>query len=309
MLRMCEQIMGIKSRNLGYAALLLSVLSLSIGPIIVKSINAPGIVSSFFRMTISAAALTPLMMIKAFQQGNRYISQSHSYDFLPVFFIPVTAGIASAVDHSLWSTAVRLTSVSNASVLNGIAPIWVCLFAWLFLKEKFKKSFWFGLLFIICGAFSMANIFSTNFSNGFNVGDILSLLSSFFYAVYFVMTQIGRRHYPATTQMWLSQVFCAVTIGFFVSLFSYSITGYSKEEYLRFILLGLFSQTGGYFFFTVALGCLPATVVSLFSNAVPAVSALIASIVLKEPFLPHQIFGCIAIFLGIFVINQSKLNG
>ena len=161
----------------------------------------------------------------------------------------------------------------------------------------------------MCGAFSVANVFSNNFSDGFNRGDLLGLLSSFFYAVYFIMTQIGRRHFPAITQMWLSQVFCAVTIGFFIYLFRYSITGYSKEEYLQLLLLGLFSQTGGYFFLTLALGSLPASVVSLFTNAVPAISAIIAAFVLKEPFLPNQIFGCLAVFLGIFMINRSKSKG
>ena len=106
----------ISEKSRGYLALVGTVFCLALGPLIVKSSEAPGVVSSFYRMSIAAIAITPFFCLslkreKSIQSGRTKIPQF-------AILLPIFAGISSAIDHSLWGTAVKMTNLNNAMVLR-----------------------------------------------------------------------------------------------------------------------------------------------------------------------------------------------
>ena len=88
---------------------------------LVRFAHAPGLVTSFFRMTIAAVVLTPIAL--------RQVQRLGAFPPMRMLSLGLLAGLFSAVDHGLWSTALGTTSVANATLFNYIAPLWVALFA------------------------------------------------------------------------------------------------------------------------------------------------------------------------------------
>lgn len=296
---------GKSSRLRGYIALALGILSLSLAPIFVRESNAPGIVTSFYRMFITLILLSfilPVDIRRKHKAGEAYIEKS-SLRFL---IFPILAGISSGIDHSMWSTALSMTSVTNAAVLNAVAPVWISLIALLFLHEKFTKKFWLGLVLVICGMVFVSGKGLDLFREGFSAGDWVALCSSFFYCGYYLFTQLGRRHFSTLAQMWISLLFCTLTISVIVAVTQTSLIGYERQTWITFLVNALVCQLAGYYFVTYALGCLPATVVSSSDELQPAISALLAIPILHEMLGKDQAIGCVAILLGVYLINKAK---
>lgn len=236
-------------------------------------------------------------------------AQGHAADFPRRFLLfPLLAGISSGFDHSLWASALGKTSVSNAAMLNGVAPLWIALIALIFLKEKFSKKFAFGLIGVFLGMLFLSGEGFNLAAGAFNQGDQLALLSSFFYAGYYIFTQLGRKHLSTLTQMWISLLFCTLTIGAIVWAQNLPLFGYNRQTWINFLLIALISQLCGYYFITYALGCLPASIVSPSNELQPVISSLLAIPILHESLAFNQIIGCAAILAGVFLINQSKLS-
>ncbi len=110
-----------------YFALALGVLCLSMSAIFVRTANAPGVVTSFYRMTTAVVILLPIIMIRSkgkVRLDNRWLIG------------PLAAGFITALDHSAWSTAIAYTSIANANLINFSAPVWVTLVSWLVWNRK-----------------------------------------------------------------------------------------------------------------------------------------------------------------------------
>ncbi len=289
-----------------YLALVSGILCLSVAPLFVRITNAPGIVTSFYRMTITTMILLPLALARrgssaAGSELPRLALFNKKY-----LLFPILAGISSALDHALWSSAIHHTEISNASILNSISPVWVSLFALFVLKEKLKNSFWIGLVLVLGGVFGVSGMSIRTFSSGFSYGDLLSIASSVFYAGYFVATELGRRSYPAMTQMAISLIFCSLTMGIVVLVNGAPLAGYDAKTWLLFFLIAVISQLGGYFSLTIALGSLPASVVSPAIQIQPVISSFLAAAFLNEPITSIKFISVVIVLAGVYLIDRSK---
>jgi drug/metabolite transporter (DMT)-like permease len=291
------------SKAAAYIVLAIGILCLSFAPVFVREANAPGIVTSFYRMFITLILFTPI----TFVSRRSVVDQTRSPNHWRFIIFPIAAGVSSAIDHSLWSIAVMKTHISNATLLNSISPIWVSLIAIFFLHQKFNKRFWIGLTLVITGMIVISGILNGNLSSGSMTGNILALISSLFYAGYFSFTELGRKHYSVFDQMWISLFFCSLVLAIFMVLNGYPFTGYGAHTYRIFILTAMICQLGGYFCLTYALGNLPATIVSPSIEIQPILSSVLAVFFYSEPFGAEQIFGSIAILTGIYQIDHSKI--
>ena len=165
---------GIKSRALlPYFSLAGGILCLVFSGLFVRFAHAPGLVTSFYRMAVAALVLTPIGLGHARRLGH--------FPPMKALGLGLLAGLFSAVDHGLWSTALGSTSMANASLFNYIAPLWVALFAALAWREKLGGWFWAGLALVLAG---MGLVIGSNLNSSFqfNQGDVFAIGTSLFYA-------------------------------------------------------------------------------------------------------------------------------
>jgi drug/metabolite transporter (DMT)-like permease len=290
--------MPASKKTVPYLALLLGVLCLSLSAIFVRTAQAPGIVTSFYRMTTASLVLLPIVMIRS--KGKVKMDKRWLLG-------PLLAGFITALDHGTWSTAVAYTSIANANLLNFIAPIWVTLFSWLVWKQKMPVWFWIGLALVISGT---TFVFGSNLflHPSFSKGDALALLSSFFYAGYYLITQRSRSRVDALTNTGVIAFGSAVTLLLFCLISGMPLTGYPASTWILFIAAGLISQVCGYFCMTFALGHIPASIVSPTMIASPVIASLLAIPIAGENLNIFQIAGGLLVFIGIYLVNCTQSN-
>jgi drug/metabolite transporter (DMT)-like permease len=278
-----------------YLALVLGVLCLSLSAIFVRTAQAPGIVTSFYRMTTATVILLPIILLKS--KGKVKLDKRWLLG-------PLAAGFLTALDHGAWSTAIGFTSIANANLINFIAPVWVTLVSWLIWKQKMPGWFWIGLTLVIAG---MAFVFGSNMflHPSFSKGDALALLSSFFYAGYFLITQKSRSRVGALTNTGLIAAGSAFTLLIICLVTQSPLTDYPPSTWMLFIAAGVISQVCGYFCMTYALGHIPASIVSPTMIASPVISSLLAIPIAGENLSIFQISGGLLVIIGIILVNRT----
>lgn len=284
-----------RRKILPYLALLACVMALSLSSLFIRLAEASPLVTTFYRMAIAAIVFTPFGIHSLKNQPG----------FKPALLLfPILAGGLSAFDHATWGFSIMLTRVANATLLNNIAPLWVALFAWLIWKRRPSRRFWVGLLFTLAGATVVLG-YDMLMHPALTYGDLLAVLSSFFYAGYYLVTERGRLVLPAITYVWLATASTAVVLLSANLVTGQLLSGYSTNTYLIFLAAGLISQVGGYFSIVYALGHLSAAVVSPTMIAQPVLTALLAIPFLGEALFPGQLVGGVVVLLGIFLVNTS----
>jgi drug/metabolite transporter (DMT)-like permease len=219
--------------------------------------------------------------------------------------LALLGGLMIALDHGTWNTALQYTRIANGTLFNNLSPLWVALIAWLVWHEKLSLRFWLGLAITLLGT---ALVFGSSLLRDaqFNGGDAIAVLSSVFYALYFLVTQRARRRMETLVYVWLAVTGAAVALWVASLALNLPLAGYPPTTYLAFIGAGLISQVLGYFSVGYALGHLPAAVVAPTMTAQPLLTMLIAIPLTGETLSPLQILGGLAVMAGIYLVNRPK---
>ena len=225
-----------------------------------------------------------------------------------ILVFPLLGGLFTALDHAVWNTAVNNTTAANATLLGNTAPLWVALASWLIFHEHLTRLFWIGLAFAMGGA---AVVLGTDFlyHPAFGWGDVLALLAGFFYACYFLVTQIGRQKLDTLSYIWLVDLTSSLLLLATCVLLGISLIGYPPQTYLAFLGAALVPQVIGYLAIAYALGHLPASVVSPTMILQPMLTAFLAIPLLGEMLQPAQWLGGLAVLAGIYMVHYSREAG
>ncbi len=186
-------------KTLPYLALGAGVLALTFSTLFLRWSTAPGAITSYYRMSIAMLFLIPFWVKR---------EKKRNVPMKIFWLLPLIGGLFAALDHAIMSTSVEFTRIANATLLNNMAPLWVAIFAILVWKEKMKWGFWVGLLLAFAGAATVlgSNIFG---DPGLSKGNLMALVSSIFYAGYFLITQVARTRLTTITYIWLVDLFAA----------------------------------------------------------------------------------------------------
>ncbi len=276
-----------------YLALTLGVFCIGTSAILVKLASVPGTVSAFYRVFFASLALSPLRLS---QKKQEWPSRK---DLRLIGF----GGLAFVGDLVLWNTALLLTSAAAATLLGNNSPLWVGLGATLIFREKLSPKYWIGLLIALAG---MTVIIGGNAIQElhFNLGDLLAIGGSSFYAAYMLITQKARERVDTLTLNMLTMLTCLILLFPINLLFKQSMTGFSAGTWLALIGLGLIPQFIGWLAINYAMGHLPATRVSVTLLGQSVVTAILGIFILNEALSLAVIAGGSMVLIGIYLVNQ-----
>jgi drug/metabolite transporter (DMT)-like permease len=284
------------NKNLfAYLALGVGVLALSFSAMFVRWADAPGPVTAFYRMFFSIFMLAPFVLVRA--------SRKSSIGSRNVIF-PLLAGVFTALDLALWTTALSYTTASNATLLGNTAPLWVALGTWLILKQKLSSTFWRGLAVTLAGA---VLIMGTDFilHPRFGIGDVMAIFTGFFYGGYYLFTEKSRTHFDPVAHIWVVGAGASLTL-FIVNLVMHNpLGGFDTRTWIVFLSTALVSQLIGYMAMAYALGHLPASIVAPTMVLQPVVTTILAIPLLGEVPNIWQGLGGMVALIGIYMVNQS----
>jgi drug/metabolite transporter (DMT)-like permease len=286
------------TKILPYIALATGILALGFSALFVRWANVPGPVMGFYRLGLATLFLTPF----ALRRWKRVIRPRPA-----LLIFPLLGGLMTSLDHAIWNTSIHYTTAANATLLNNATPIWVALFAWLVFRERLRGLFWLGLVLTLSGA---AAVLGSDFiyHPAVGLGDLLAILSSFFYAGYFLVTQRGRQKLDTLSYIWAVGIVASLALlGMSVSL-GMPLRGFPPSTYFAFLGAALISQLGGYLSVGYALGHLPASTVSPTMIGQPVVTAVLAFLLLGEKLLPAQWAGGTVVLAGIYLVHRSRMG-
>lgn len=281
-----------------YLALMVGIVFLSLSGIFIHWAQAPGIVTSFYRMLIASSVLLPVVIWKFRTTG------------LPkkrVLVFPLLGGLMMSLDYAFWSTSLSYTRIANATLLNNIAPLWVALFAFLIWRQQLSGRFWIGLALTLTGAgIVLGNDLIAHPQFGF--GDLLALISSVFWAGYYLATQRGRNFIESIVYIWMVEVVCLFCLGGASLVMRLPMTGFPLQTWLAFLGAALITQIAGHFLLAFSLGKLPAAVVSPTMISQPVITSLLAIPLAGQALAAGQWLGMVTVLVGIYLVNKSRVE-
>lgn len=233
------------------------------------------------------------------------IQKKHLSRFLLCGFTGVAA------NQMLFIKGLTMTSTIHASLLMLCTPLLITLFAFWVLKEKvtlFKTA---GLALGIGGAILLILSKEKAGNNTASLsGDILIILNSIFYTIYFMLVKPLMKAYPP-----LHVIRWVFTFGFIMILpfgwMQFSSIQWSQFEASHFASLSFIVICGTFFayFFTVyGLQHLGAGVTGAYIYTQPIFAAIVATLILHEQFTLQKILSGVMIFTGVFLVSRKNVT-
>jgi len=279
----------------------------------------PSITIAAFRMGLAALILLPYTLWK---HGPELKSLSRSD-----LKLSLLAGFLLAIHFASWITSLEYTSVASSVVLVTTTPLWVALFAPLFLGEKTSRIAIIGMIIALLGGAVIAisdvcvwlpggiscQKSLTDLGSKAILGDGLALLGAVAAACYLMIGRRLRAKISLTPYIFLvfsaSAVFLVLTMLFTVGI----PPVYPVKVYSWLLLLAIVPQLIGHSIFNWSLKYLPTGYVAVNLLGEPIGSTILAYFFLSEIPSGVKLIGAILILAGIvmasFIQNSQTKSG
>ena len=276
-------------------ALFIGILSISLFPVIVAMKLTPGLTSAFYRMAIAATALLSYVTI----------TKSLKVPSVQTGLLAALCGVLFAADIAFWNLSIQLTTATQGTLLTNLAPIWVGVIAFLFFKNKPRRSFWIGTLFAIIGIVIFIGIdvfLSLSFDRGFTLG----IFSGFFYALYILLSKEVLNKMEVVSFITLSSTSSALFLLIINIAAKQSLWGFTSTAWASLLIQGLVSQLLAWLLISYATKRMRATRLSLSLLSQVVFASILAWIFIDEVITIEKAIGGALILLGIAITFYEK---
>ncbi len=224
----------------------------------------------------------------------------------------VLGGLLFGLEISLWAVALNLTTVTNATLLVNLTPVFAALFGWLWLKERLSVPVLAGGTVALVGAVTLALARAQTgggpaeaAAHGW-IGDSISLLGALFYAGYLMIVRaLGKNVSVGAVMFWatLAAACVAAVISFALGEVMWPQTWFG---WAMVIGLGLFVQVGGQGLIAYGVGRLPIVVSTVLLWMQPLVAAALSWMLFDEALSTAALFGAALVLAGIYAVQRSR---
>ncbi|MCK9207952.1 MAG: DMT family transporter [Salinivirgaceae bacterium] len=282
-----------------YIALLTGAIIIGFSPVLIKMADAPGIVSSFYRLFVGTIVLTPFFIYSYLKNKPQLPAKG--------VLIAVFAGLCFALDMSLWTTGIMVSTATIPTIAGNLSPLWVGIMAMFFFKERNKAGFWIGLLMALVGV-SLLVLHDFYHPNGMMRGLLLGLVAGVVYAIYIILTQPGRKYLNTLSFLYITTLATTFFLGIFLISRGLSFTGYPAKSWIIFIIMGITLQAGAWFLINYSQGHLPASIISPTLLTQPVLAAIFAFFMIGEVLTIWQMMGGLIVVAGIYLVHFSRIR-
>ncbi|MDP6684730.1 MAG: DMT family transporter [Candidatus Marinimicrobia bacterium] len=272
--------------------LVVALLSVSSSSIIVRFLpDVSAIVIAFWRMGLASLFLWGYSGLK--NQGK----------LKSTWRIPVIiAGIFLGFHFAFFFSAVKLTKISNATLLGTTAPLFTLFIEMVFMKRKFPALTIIAILLSVFGVLVVQG-FSLDFKGDESVGNLSAVACSVCLA--FVMLIAEKIRKDTSTVLYLRHLFMIAAITLFtLSMFSGDfIFDFSGSDFLWFVALSVFPSILGHGILNYSVKFLPPSVVSSVSLGETIIASTAAYFIFMEPVPFNTVIGGIMTLTGLFILG------
>lgn len=276
---------------------------MAIGAILVRISEVGPSASAFWRVALAC----PLLALIATLTKPRTVESSPGGSGREKW-ICILAGVFFAGDLGFWHYSLIWTSITNATLLTNLSPIFVVIGGWLVFRQRVSGKFLAGLVLAIGGMSALMRA-SFHVDSRHLLGDGMGLVSAVFYGGYLLSIKRARERFSAVRTLAWSCLGTAVVLLPVTVLLGEVWLPRTPRGWSIVLSLSLIAQLGGQGLVAFALAHLPAAFSSVTLLFQPAVAAVLAWRLLGEPVGSGQILGAMATLVGIWLARRgSDLN-
>lgn len=272
--------------------LMLGACIIGLSPILVRLTETGAAAAGFWRLVF---ALPLLGMLSRRELASRAAPSK----------LALLAGVMFALDLGFWHYGIRYTSVANATVLANLTPVVVTAFAWVFLKERPRPLFLLAVAVAVGGAVLMA--LQGKSAPGVNppLGDLLSTITTFWYAIYLLAIGAARRRESTGALMFWSSLTATPLILIGALALGERMLPATLAGWAACLGLGVMHVTGQGAI-AWAMGRLPTPTAAVAVLVQPVVAAGLGWLLFAEIMTPLQALGCALALGGVVLAQQAS---
>lgn len=212
------------------------------------------------------------------------------------------------------NVALEYTLVSNVSLITSLSPLLtVLLIGFIYRSERPAKETLFGSVVAFLGVGLV--IFNSSFNLSINpLGDLLSLLAAFCWAIYSIILKRVNALYSAlfiTRKTFFYGVITAIPFLLIEPEVTSPAVLLQPKLMLNLLFLALYCSMFAYLIWALAVGKLGAVKTNNYMYFQPVVTLIFSFIILGEKISAVGITGCAMIILGVWMadyLQQRKLR-
>ncbi len=290
-----------KKRGIGYAALAGIIFGTAgIFTRSISGISPIGIAAS--RLSLGFLFMGLLIWRQGDAKELKYSTREY-----PLILI---LGVISCFHFVLFVLAVQKTFIANALILINTAPIFVLIFAPVFLKESITRADILGVAVTFLGASAMVGFDKILLTPEHLVGDLCALGSAFCYALYVIVARKLRTRYSSPTIMFWFFGLGALFLMLGGKLLGDTFFLAPSLKGLTFLgLLGILPTGIGHFSYNVSLKYIAATKASTITLLEPVTGTIFAWLFLREVPPMSSWLGILIALCGISIASLAHLRG
>ena len=300
---------GSSSLSRGYLICLTATVLWSFTGIFIRylteNFGIPALVLAFWRDTFVALAL--LGAFSLFKSGLLR-TESHHLRFLLGY------GFILAIFNAVWTASVALNGAAISTVLVYSSTAFTTLLGWRLFAERLTLTKVLIVLICLSGCVLVAGAYDPALWQINPIGITTGLVSGLLFASYILM---GKASANRGIQAWTALLHSFGYAALFLLGFNLISALWQGENPIAnflwldgsvvgwgvLILLAVGPTIGGFGLYTVSLGILPASVANLIATLEPALTAILAYLLLGETLSPPQLAGSFMILAGVVVLR------
>ena len=268
----------LKNQKAAVPIVLFAGLFWSLGPYVVRNIDAANTVPWQYLFTRGIVIFLLLNCFLYFEEGIKFYK-----NYLKVGLSGILGGLGLAIAMISFIWSITNTSAAITLLCLAAMPFITALLSFLFLKEKISLSVWLTIIIAAVGIVIMA---VGNKNTGSIIGLIFGLASALGFAI-FSVTLRWRRQTPKFTTVSIAGLICAIISGFVILNQDLNFLSSSKNQ-------ALFATHG-------SLVCIGLILYSIGSKHIPAAELTLLS-------LTEVIGGIFWVWLPWLGINEIPSN-
>ena len=216
-------------------------------------------------------------------------------------------GISLGADIMLFFTALRLTTVANATVIGSCQPLIMLLIPGRIFGERPRRQDW-GMAAVAIIGVGLVMFGSTGIPGWSPRGDLLSVATVVAWTAYFVFSKLSSRHIESSQYTGATALICALFATPFALASGQVFDMPSANAWMWLVVLSVGPGFASHMLMNWALGQIPAWLGSTLTLGIPVTATIMAWVFLGEEVAAIQFLGMAVVLLalGVIVLGQSK---
>jgi len=210
--------------------------------------------------------------------------------------------LAVALQRVAYFYTVDLTTATIAAVMFYTYPVFVTVYASIFLKEKITSTVILAIVLAFSGVALVVKAYEAAWLNTNFLGLSFGIITSLLFALYFLMAEKFRNRYTNWTLLLYGDGIGAIALLPTLFFSSSQIITYPPQLWTLILVIGLFPSLTAYLLFSYALKYVESSKGSILSVIEPLSAAAFSMTILGEKFEIWQAAGVALALIGILLL-------